>query len=426
MNPAQEIKKDSGLVYDWPRAQLGSALLFFFVIQSLGLLMRWQFVKPTPGLNYSFFLHAHSHVALLGWMHAVLAIALPRAFLAAEVSRRPYQIIFWLSQICVLGMLLSFPIQGYAMVSIIFSTLFLFCSYALAYYLRRDTARDLSLSRQLLAAGLFFMVLSSLGPWSLGPIIALKFGKTAPYYLSIYFYLHFQYNGWFMLGGSALGLRLLESRTGFQRRQWRIPVRCFYWSVWPTLALSALWLEPPLWVYLIGALGAGLQIVSLIGLGRSSEFKSWFQGLLKGQILSDWPGRLLLLSGLCFGAKAVLQALTALPFFASMAAQQRALIIFYLHLVLLGCLSIFLLAYLIQAEIFRKGASLNAGLILFISGFLGSEGLLLYQGFSSWLGWTLLGSYYLSLASVSLLLPLGFLLITLSLKQQASKPQPLA
>lgn len=423
MNSALQTKRSSGLVYDWPRAQLGSALLFFFVIQSIGLLMRWQFVKPTPGLNYTFFLHAHSHVALLGWVHAVLAIALPRAFLAPEISRRPYQVIFWLSQICVLGMLLSFPIQGYALISITFSTLFLFCSYALAYYLRRDTRGDLSLSRRLLEAGLFFMVISSLGPWSLGPIMALKLAKSAPYYLSIYFYLHFQYNGWFMLGGSALGLRYLEPQKGFQQSQWHAPVRYFIWSVWPALALSTLFLEPPFWVYLIGAVGAGLQVVSLIGLLRSAVFKSWLQGLFKQPGLQNWPGYLLLLSSLCFVGKVALQALTAFPYFAQMAAQQRALVIFYLHLVLLGCVSVFLLAYLIRTEVFRIGFTLKMGLLLFVGGFLGSESLLFYQGFSGWLGRTLAGSFYIALASVSLGLPLGFLLIALSIQRQPPSAQ---
>lgn len=410
----------------WPRRQLLSALGLLIVAQLLGLLLRLQFVRPLAGVNYGFFLHAHSHVALLGWLHALLLITLPRAFLPAGQSLKAYDRIFWCSQLTVLGMLLSFPVQGYAAVSITFSTLSLFCIYAFVYCLLRDTRQTqqplaAQLSFQVLRWSLWLLVLSTLGPWSLGPIMALKLNQQPVYYLAIYFYLHFQYNAWFLLGALALALRWLESEGQRPGGGLRLAVRCLCWSSLPTLALSALWLKPALWVWLLGGAGALLQLFALLAAWQAKN--SWYLPVchwLREQPQHFWLKVLLGISLLCLHLKVLLQAFTALPYFAALAAEQRPLIIVYLHLVLLGVLTCFWLAKLLPAKPTRFQ---HLALGCFVTGFVLSEGLLLYQGLSqAWLG-QLFHSFFVCLLAVSGLMPLGLsgflVVLQLSANRQA-------
>ncbi|HEY4652331.1 MAG TPA: hypothetical protein VIG72_13000, partial [Pontibacter sp.] len=121
------------------RLPLLSALLSLVVIAAMGLLLRWTFVQAVPGLNYKFLLHAHSHAALLGWLYPAVVISLLHAYLPPEVrNRKVYFRQFWLSQGAVLGMLLSFPVQGYGAVSITFSTAHILLSYWFIVRFRKD------------------------------------------------------------------------------------------------------------------------------------------------------------------------------------------------------------------------------------------------------------------------------------------------
>ena len=49
-----------------------------------------------------------------------------------------YNRLFWVTQLAVVGMMIDFPAQGYAFVSILFSTLHIFCSYYFCYLIWKD------------------------------------------------------------------------------------------------------------------------------------------------------------------------------------------------------------------------------------------------------------------------------------------------
>lgn len=81
-------------------------------------------------VNFKYFLHAHSHTAFLGWIFNAFYAVFIVAFVPAQKQTSfSYRLLFWLLQVAVLGMLFSFPVQGYAAVSITFSTLHIFLSY---------------------------------------------------------------------------------------------------------------------------------------------------------------------------------------------------------------------------------------------------------------------------------------------------------
>ena len=118
-------------------------LLFLFLASLIGMFLRWQFLAPTPGVNYTYFLHAHSHTMFLGWTFNALYIAYGLAFIPSD-AHRTFKIIFLLLQLLVVAMMFSFPLQGYGLYSIIFSTLhtvlaiaFIFIFYQSANLVKR-------------------------------------------------------------------------------------------------------------------------------------------------------------------------------------------------------------------------------------------------------------------------------------------------
>jgi hypothetical protein len=395
------------------RARL--ALGYFLLVALMGLLLRWFFVSPVAGVNYKYVLHAHSHVALLGWLYGAFFALLLYAFpprLAAQ--RKSFKRQFLLTQVAVVGMLLSFPVQGYAWASITFSTLHLLLSYWFAWSFWRQVNQHQpwrerhAVSIKFIGAGLIFLVLSSLGPWALGPVMALGLSGSVIYYSAIYFYLHFQYNGWFLFAGLGLFFWLLEThqmlinRQAAERAFWFLALACV-----PAYALSVLWAHPPVAVYGIGGAAALLQLAGAVWL----LYGLWQQRSSILHLLASWPRWLLQLALFSFVLKIILQTASAWPYVADLAYRVRYFIIAYLHLSLLGFVSLLVLGLLMQQRLLRVGPYGRSGLILLLAGFAASELLLGWQGGSMWLDLPLVPDFNLLVFLGSLPMPAGLLLL---------------
>ncbi|TVR55648.1 MAG: hypothetical protein EA425_00545, partial [Puniceicoccaceae bacterium] len=188
---------------------------FLVVTALLGVVLRLQAVRPIADVDYGNWLHAHSHTAFLGWVFNAF-FALAAAWWLGPERRRFFLRLFWILQVANLGMLASFPVQGYGAVSIVFSTLHVGGGLAFAVALWRHPAVA-GAARPWLRLALVAMLLSGLGPLALGPLAALDLRAHPAYTLSIYWYLHFQYNGWFLLFPLALAV------DGAVRRGWHRP-----------------------------------------------------------------------------------------------------------------------------------------------------------------------------------------------------------
>jgi hypothetical protein len=343
-----------------------TALGWWVVAGALGVLLRYQLLYPVPALTYPFLLHAHSHVVLLGWAFNALFLALTTVFVPPGWLAGHRWI--WVGfQVAVLGMLVFFPLQGYATGSIVFSTLHVFVSYAMAWKLWRAIRSDQSLSASLVRWALFFLVLSTLGPYAVGMLKAQHLQDTFWYPLAIYFYLHFLYNGWFMFGCLALVFRWLEGwgllsvRSVGDRFITLFAVSCL-----GTWGLSALWIDPPRWVWWLAGASALVQAMAgawLIGW-------LWQQsGALRRRLRPNvrWLLGITLVS---FCVKLTLQLLSATPWAAEWAYGQRHLVIAYLHLVFIGVVSFYLLAWALQQRQIRWTA---AGMGTLVIGFILTE-----------------------------------------------------
>ena len=239
----------------------------------------------------------------------------------------------------VLGMLATFPVQGYGPASIAFSTLHMVGAGVFAWRLwRRNLAAPGA--RFHLRLALACLVLSGLGPLVLGPLAALGLRDTPAYLLCIYFYLHAQYNGWFLFFLQALLLQPPAGREASERET-RLAVSAGRWlgaGVVLTLAQSTLWLGPPAWVRGVAALGGVAQLVGFARLLHALRASAWPVG---GTRLTRALRRLAFAS---WALKLVLQVTAAAPGLAPL-VNHRFVVIAFLHLVFLGVVAPAILAF---------------------------------------------------------------------------------
>lgn len=387
-------------------------LINFLIAALMGLALRYIFVHPL-GINFRYLTHAHSHVAMLGWVYLMLYLLIVHYFIPEQ--KPIYNRLFWVTQFAVMGMMVSFPFTGYAAISITFSCLHIFCSYYFVRLVWKNHQVSSPPIRKLLKSSLVFMVLSTIGVWCLGPAVAVLGQASAFYQIAIQFFLHFQFNGWFMLAVLAVFLKQfnLTDSSLFKRFFTTLIAATIL-----TFALAISWfLYHPLWL-LVNGMGVVLQLLS----------GYYFLQLLKPQWPPFWTKishltkALYGLALISFILKIVLQTASIIPQIAEMAYQYRNFVIGFIHLMMLGVISGFLLAFLVQK--FPKSPinkNLNFGVYTFILGFISTEILLIVQGIFYFLGWGMLPHYYLVLLLCSIFLPLGILFFILNLRNYDTK-----
>ena len=160
-------------------------ILFGFLGAFIGLILRYAFAGSISGFPIKNVLHSHSHVMLLGFLFNALVVLLWTNF-TDGMDKRSYHYYLAL-QICVAGMLITFIIQGYALFSIIFSTLHLWISYV--FLIRLWKRFNLNSHLILLAkVGIVLHFISSIGPYCLGPLMVLEM-QGSPWYQQAIFFL---------------------------------------------------------------------------------------------------------------------------------------------------------------------------------------------------------------------------------------------
>ncbi len=351
-------------------------LIFFFVASCIGLLLRFNFVFPLDWLQFPNWLHAHSHTMFLGWVFNTLFLAYISNY---SLYNKRYDALFIIIQTVLIGMLISFPLQGYGIVSIVLSALHTVCVFVFCWRIFKDF-KNLQTSTSIWFAkvSLILFILSTLGPFTLGPLVANGLGQTKWYYFSVYYYLHFQYNGVFIFGVLSLFFQLLEERgIQFNLQLARRSGLLLLISFFPTYALSTLWAEPGLVFNIIGFVGALIQLLSLYYFLRVVRLFS-FSGVNRS------GKTLLMLVLVSYILKCVLQLLSAHPFIAELAFNNRPFVIAYLHLVLIGVVTFFLLFWYLEKGIVE--GKLTAGIWYIIVGFVGSEFMMILSGTKGLLG----------------------------------------
>jgi len=377
--------------------------------------MRFIYLVEIPFLDYKHLLHAHSHVAMLGW--GFLAVSGALLFVVLEKAPLPkviHQRILWLNVIAGVGMAIFFTYQGYGPLSIGFSTIHLIGAYYFAWhFLKKIRTLPNSSARPFAKWAVYWMLISTLGLWSIAPISA-TLGKLHPlYFASIQFFLHFQFNGWFTFAILALLIWYVEKRDS----SLQIPKAGFILlqlSLVLTYTLSITWSTPETFLFYLNSLGVVLQLLAffLILHPLLRHF------LFKKRDISSW---LLAIGLLSLMFKVIIQTAVAAPFIAEISYTIRNFVVGFIHLTMLGSISLTLLALLIRAGYFPVDQSAKLGYGMLSFAFIATEVLLFTQGLMFWMEAGFMWAYYEIIFGATALLPLALLFITWSMFRKNPK-----
>ncbi len=379
-------------------------LLNFLIAALLGLALRYSFLDTLP-INYRFLTHAHSHIAMLGWIYLMLYCLFVHYFVPEK--KTVFKRLFWLTQFSVIGMMLSFPFQGYAAISISFSTLHIFCSYYFTYLIWKHQKIDFTPSRYLCKASLIFMLLSTLGVWCLGPAVSLQGNTSAFYQIAIQFFLHFQFNGWYLMAVLAVFFHLIKLKDSLE---FRLFFKLLIVSTILTLALTVNWYAPSEWLYWINNLGVLIQCYAVyIFLKLLRPYIS--SGLNQKSKLNH---HLLAFIIICFVLKSLLQLISLSPDFSQVMHVHRNLVIGFIHLTMLGLITGFLFFFLLNSKLIQEKRTLSIGIYTFFLGFVLTEILLMIQGGLLYFNRNSMEYYHMYLFTASMLIPIGIGLMILN------------
>ena len=357
------------------------ALLNFTVLAAIGVLLRYKILFPLPLVDHKHLLHGHSHFAFAGWVSLALYIGIIHILQPDESLTKQFKQILCTQLLSSYGMLLTFPFMGYATLSIAFSTLSIFVSwwFGVVAWKALTKNRLLTFEKKWFYTALVFNILSALGTFSLAYLMANKIIHQNWYFGSVYFYLHFQYNGWFLF--AIMGLLFSSQKRWFNDLQ-IINSNRFYvlmtTAAIPSLFLSMMWMRLPAWMHFAANAAAFVQLFA------AALFISLILQVRKTVALSPHVKWILLIALCAFSLKIILQALSAIPELNKYAFGIRPVVIGFLHLVLLVFVSFFIISYLLQNNlIIIETKTAKVGLWTFITAALINEFVLMMQGISA-------------------------------------------
>ncbi len=376
-------------------------LINLCIVATLGLLMRYKIIFSFPFLEQKHIQHAHSHFAFIAWVSQALYLLLIHFIdKKTEINHKIYHRILLLNTGLSVGMLVSFLFKGYHLSSNLFSFLIVLNSLYFTFHFIRDAKKikEHDLIKKWFYAALFFNFIAYLGTFYLAYMMINKIYHQEMQLASVYFYLHFQYNGWFIF--ACLGLMLYQATKHITIPHQQKIFWIFFLSTIPNYFLSILWFKIPPVLYVLVILSAISQVLVWIYIA----FYLWKLKELWSRttdLFYKWIVAILFIS---FSIKLVLQLFSTIPYVSHLAYSLRPIVIAYLHLVLLVIITMFLLQYIYKYILEIK---ISRPLMLFFISVLINEILLGLQGFA---GIFMLNiayiHYYLLVASIAIFLSL--------------------
>jgi len=387
------------------------------LVALLGIILRYKIAFPLPFIDQKYLLHGHSHFAFAGWVTQVLMILLV-AYLSDKGIKnifKKYRFLLYANLVTAYGMLITFPIQGYGPLSIGFSTLSIIVSYLFAIKYWKDLNKLAgTVSHNWFKTAVVFNAFSSIGVFGLAFIMATKNNHPTIYLASIYFYLHFQYNGWFFF--ACMGLLCTQLiKYGIDNNKLNSVYRLFTLACVPACLLSTLWLTLPTWVYILIVMAIFMQLGGWLNL---LQLIKPIRGIIKKSI-PLMAQRIIILSAIALTIKLCLQAGSVIPSLSKLAFGFRPIVIGYLHLVLLGIITLFIIGYILAVNYISINKVTAAGLTVFVLGILFNEALLMIQGIAdiSYKGVPFINALLLL---ASLILFAGLLLVNYGIRKTGS------
>lgn len=359
----------------WVRA----SLLNLAIVAILGAVMRYKIGFALPYFDQKFLQEAHSHFAFTGWITHTLYFLLVNVFRGAlpGISEKIYTRLILLNLLSAYGMVISFSMQGYGPVSLTFSTLSVLTGYAFSWFALKDAGRLPAEhpGKNWIKVALWFGILSTFGTMVLSWMMATRQYDQNTYLGSVYFYLHFQYNGWFLFACFGIFMDRIRHFT-LEPKLARRSFLLFALAGIPAYFLSTLWADIPGWLYVIVVLAAIAQVIGW-----------WlFIRLIRNHLdslsvtFSKTVRMLLLIVALALTLKLFLQLGSTHPEISKLAYSFRPIVIAYLHLVLLLIITVFLLTFMFGTGLLRSNMASKIAILTFTTGVILNEMVLAVQG----------------------------------------------
>ncbi|MGZ3862090.1 MAG: hypothetical protein ACXVPN_11235 [Bacteroidia bacterium] len=387
------------------------SLVNLFIVALLGVLMRYKIGFEFPYFSQKNIQHAHSHFAFAGWITHCLYLLIVN-FLFNKLpgfNYVPYRSLLAVNLICAYGMLISFFAEGYGTVSIFFSMLSVFvaCFFSFSIFREFRKMNEWHPSIAWFRAALWFAMISSIGTFYLAYIMASHHFNEHWYLASVYFYLHFQYNGFFIF--ACMGLAINEAMLLLPNYKYNpLIFKLSVASAVPAYFLSTLWANLPVWLYIIVIIAAIAQVVAwiLFLLDIRKAYKV-------NHTLTPFARYIFMFVAAAFSIKLLLQLGSTIPVVSKLAFGFRPVVIAYLHLVLLAVISVFILAHFYTLNFIRINRFTVAALFTFTIGVFLNELALAVQGVASF-GYLPINYINETLFGISILLLGGALLLVIS------------
>lgn len=354
-------------------------LFNFLCVASLGVLMRYKIGFEFPYLDQHNIQHAHSNFAFSGWITQtlfVLIVSKIKNHLTAKQLQK-YIALLWCNAICSYGLLLLFVFFGYNFYSISLSTINIIIHLIFAIqFFRHSKYFYTNPATKWFKAALIFALISYLGTFSIILLMAGQHIYQNWYLASVYFYLHFQYNGWFFFSCIALFISNMKDTNMLLKYEKKV-FKILVYACIPAYFLSILWTNLPIWVY-------ALTLISAL-----AQFLAWFYFLskiinhYKTIQLPTFTKFLFYFIAIAGSIKFLLQLGSTIPFVSHMAFGFRPIIIAYLHLVLLAFISMMLIFYMSISYVVLNNKQSIYAMISLALGVLMNELVLAIQGIAS-------------------------------------------
>ena len=354
----------------------------FLIVAVLGVLMRYKIAYSLPIVDQKHVQEAHSHFAFYGWITQIIYVLIIRYLhgILSEQQLKKYHTLLVVNAIAAFVMIPSFIYNGYYWVSIAASTVALLTSFAFFFFLLMDLKGKQDLVKPWFIGGLFFAVISSVGVFGLSYMMSSGNMTQNLYLASTYYYLHFQYNGFFIF--TCIGL-LLHSLREIGAEISEKDNKLIFWLMFIGcvigFGLSVLWMKMPLWIFVAIILGTIAQTIGSVKLYLVLK-KNWPKLVLNFSALQRF---VLMYVGFAFFAKIVLQLGSTIPALSQFAFGFRNVVIAYLHLILLMCVSVFLINQILATNVFKMTKPVTTGLKLLLLGIFLNEAVLGLMGIFS-------------------------------------------
>jgi hypothetical protein len=420
------VKPISGNVNkELPRYWGKLCMLNLLIASFIGLLMRYKIVFPLPFADQTYLLHAHAHFVFCGWVSLTLFSCMVAYMLPGDVRKHPaYRLMFFLLEIASVGMLITFLYQGYGPLSIFFSFLFILIFYWFIILFWKDY-KNAGVPREIqwfTRMGLVWFIVSSFGPYVLGYLSATHTGSPIETRAALYFYLHFQYNGWFTFAIFGLLLHWLHKVNFYPPpRKMRMVFLLLAIGAVPGYFLSVIGFYPYNWIEILSAFSVITHLAAAIIL---------FIIIINGYkhisaVIPKETDILWKIATAAYFIKTAMQAAILIPALAAFAFSFRPLIIGYLHLVFLCFVSFFLIGFLLDHHQIssRRAVTPKLGLTLFIVFVLLNELTLFGQSFCAYIS-QYFGFFPIVLLWITAGIFLGLLLFVIGQKHSLKNHLP--